>query len=99
MSAKKFRLETVSTTRDDGYDWDVVECPECGESVQRRHIEDDGRWFHEDFREDVCPACDQAMKIGDGRDDEDEDEDSGISMPTINNYGHPDDGGDAPDAV
>ncbi|RDZ64040.1 hypothetical protein C5B90_13135 [Haloferax sp. Atlit-12N] len=99
MSAKKFRLTVVTTTRENGYDWNIVECPECGEKIQQRHIEDEGRWFHEDFQEDVCPACDQAMKIGDGQDDEDGDEDNRITMPTINNYGYPDHGGDAPDAV
>jgi len=63
MSAKKYRLETVSTTRENGYDWAVVECPECGEEVQQRQIEDEGQAWMDDYREDVCPACDQSIQF------------------------------------
>lgn len=82
MSSKKFRLDTVAEQVEDGYPWDVVECPECSTEVQRRNIVDEGRWFEDDYREDVCPECDQEIGF-------DEDEDSGISMPSVNDYGTP----------
>lgn len=68
MSAKIFRLTVESIVKENGYEWKVVECPQCGESAQRRHIRDD------DHREDVCPACDQEMTIGG---------DDGITIPNI----------------
>lgn len=63
MSAKKYRLDVVDTEWEDGYDWNIVSCTECGERVQQRNIEDDGEWFQDNYRENVCPACDQAMTI------------------------------------
>lgn len=71
MSEKKFRLEKVGCEREDGYDWAVVECPECGEEVQRRHIEDEHRG-----RDDVCPECDASIVF-----------ERRISVPSINDYG------------
>jgi len=73
MSAKKFRLTVVTTVRENGYDWTVVECPECGEQVQRRHIRDAPP--QEEYRADVCPACDESMDIGGGS--------SEIVMPSV----------------
>ncbi|GAB3673967.1 hypothetical protein [Halopiger thermotolerans] len=81
MSVKKFKLEKVGEEVEDGYPWDIVECPECGEEVQRRNIEDDGRWFHDDYREDVCPECDEEINV--------ESESEGIDIPVINDYGTP----------
>ncbi|QLH78155.1 zinc ribbon domain-containing protein [Halosimplex rubrum] len=91
MTAKKFRLDEASTVRENGYDWNVVECTECGEQVQQRHVEDDGH------RQDVCPACDQEMTFDTSNEIEIPSVKSQSTIDWENNHGE--NGGDAPDAV
>lgn len=63
MSSSKHRLETAGTVRKNGYDWTLVNCKECSETVRRTDIYDEGEYGDDDYREDVCPVCDESMEF------------------------------------